>query len=49
MIKLENFKTVSNRFLFHFTNVYVDPNHYKFDNNCVVCNLIIQNPSFYNN
>jgi CMP-N-acetylneuraminate monooxygenase len=32
-------------FWFHFTNVYIDPIHYKFSKNCGTCNLINQNPN----
>jgi len=31
-------------FWFHFTNVYIDPIHFKFSQNCGSCNLINQNP-----
>ena len=33
-------------FWYHFTNVYIDPIHYKFSPNCGTCNLINQNPIF---
>lgn len=32
-------------FWYHFTNIYIDPVHYKFSSNCGSCNLINQNPS----
>jgi CMP-N-acetylneuraminate monooxygenase len=33
-------------FWYHFTNIYIDPVHYKFSSNCGSCNLINQNPIF---
>jgi CMP-N-acetylneuraminate monooxygenase len=36
--------TYESDFWYHFTNVYIDGIHYKYDSNCGSCNLINQNP-----
>jgi CMP-N-acetylneuraminate monooxygenase len=33
-------------FWYHFTNVYIDPIHYKYHSNCGSCTVISQNPIF---
>jgi CMP-N-acetylneuraminate monooxygenase len=33
-------------FWFHFTNVYIDPVHYKYSPNCGSCSIVNQNPLF---
>lgn len=38
--------TYESEFWYHFTNVYINSIHYKFDSNCGNCTVINQNPLF---